>query len=63
MNAIIGKDGHRSFRISDVERMMELKNSNIKPKNCVLYCQVSTSIQKENLVRQIERLESFAVSN
>ncbi|MFX1258397.1 MAG: recombinase family protein [Promethearchaeota archaeon] len=63
MNAIIGKGGHRRFRINEVKRMMELKNSNNKPKNCVLYCRFSTFIQKENLERQIERLESFVVSN
>ena len=59
MNAIIGKGGHRRFRSSEVERIMELEKSEIKTKNCLLYCRVSTSIQKENLERQIERLKSF----
>ena len=63
INAIVGKGGHRRFRVSDVERIMELKESVTQTKNCLLYCRVSTSIQKENLERQIERLKSFAISN
>jgi len=63
MNAIIGKGGHRRFKSSEKERMMELKENNITIKNCLLYCRVSTSIQKENLERQIEKLKSFAISN
>ena len=63
MKAIIGKGGHRRFRISEVERIMELKEHDNQIKNCVLYCRGSTSIQKENLERQRERLKSFAVSN
>ena len=63
MNAIIGKGGHRRFRSSEVERLMELKERESIIKKCLLYCRVSTSIQKENLERQIERLRSFALSN
>lgn len=63
MNAIIGKGGHRRFRSSEVERIMELKDQESDIKKCLLYCRVSTSIQKENLGRQIERLKSFSISN
>ncbi len=63
MDAIIGKGGHRRFRRSEVERLMELKERENNIKKCLLYCRVSTSIQKENLERQIERLRSFAISN
>ena len=36
MNAIIGKGGHRRFKSSEIERMMELKENNITIKNCLL---------------------------
>jgi putative resolvase len=63
MDTVIGKGGHRRFRRSEVERLMELKEREDNIKKCLLYCRVSTSIQKENLKRQIERLTSFALSN
>ena len=63
MDVVIGKGGHRRFRLSDVERLMELKEREDNVKKCLLYCRVSTSIQKKNLERQIERLTSFALSN
>ena len=63
MDAVIGKGGHRRFRRSEVERIMELNERENGIKKCLLYCRVSTSIQKENLERQIERLTSFALSN
>ena len=63
MNAIIGKGGHRRFRRSEVERMMELSKQDNNVKKCLLYCRVSPSIQKDNLERQVERLSSFALSN
>jgi len=42
---------------------MELKEQESNVKKCLVYCRVSTSIQKENLERQKERLTSFALSN
>ncbi len=63
MDAIIGKGGHRRFRRSEIERLMELKEPEGNVKKCLLYCRVSTSIQKDNLERQLERLTSFALSN
>lgn len=63
MDAVIGKEGHRRFRRSEVERIMELNERENSIKKCLLYCRVSTSIQKDNLERQIERLTSFALSN
>ena len=63
LDAVIGKGGHRRFRRSEVERIMELDERGGSIKKCLLYCRVSTSIQKENLERQIERLTSFALSN
>ena len=32
-------------------------------KNCVIYCRVSTTIQRENLKRQCARLETYAMAN
>jgi hypothetical protein len=49
MDAVIGKGGHRHFRRSEVERIMELDERENSIKKCVLYCRVSTSIQKEKL--------------
>ncbi len=63
MDAVIGKGGYRRFRKSEVERLMVLKERESSVKKCLLYCRVSTSIQKENLERQIEKLTSFALSN
>ena len=64
MDAVIGMGGHGRFRRSEVEeRIMELNEREDGIKKCLLYCRVSTSIQKENLERQIERLTSFALSN
>lgn len=63
MNTIVGKGGHRRFRRSEVERLMELKKEGSGIKKCLLYGRVSTSIQSENLERQLERLTSFALSN
>jgi len=51
MDAIIGKGGHRRFRRSEVERLMELKEREGSIKKCLIYCRVSTSIQRENLER------------
>jgi len=63
INAIVGRGGHRRFMVSEVERIMEMNGKESENKNCLLYCRVSTSIQKINLERQIERLKSFAISN
>lgn len=63
MNAVIGKGGHRRFRRSEVERIMELNEQEGCMKKCLLYCRDSTSIQKDNLECQIEKLTSFALSN
>ncbi|GAH41631.1 unnamed protein product [marine sediment metagenome] len=63
INAIVGRGGHRRFMVSEVERIMEMNGKENENKNCLLYCRVSTSIQKENIERQIERLKSFAISN
>ncbi|MBY9006420.1 MAG: IS607 family transposase [Candidatus Lokiarchaeota archaeon] len=63
MNTLIGKGGHRRFRRSEVERLMELKEREDNIKKCLLYYRVSSSIQKDNLECQLERLTSFALSN
>ena len=63
INTIIGKGGHRRFMVSEVERIMEPKQRDTQSKNCLLYRRVSTSVQKENLKHQIERLQVFAISN
>jgi len=63
IEAIVGKGGHRRFKWSEVKRLMPLSNSQATAKNCIIYCRVSTTIQRENLKRQRARLETDAVAN
>jgi len=63
LTAIRGKGGHRRFKLSEVRRFMKLDPVSERGNKCLLYCRVSTNIQKENLKRQRERLEQFALSN
>jgi len=63
IKCVIGGGGHRRFQKSEVERLLNVKESRKMKKSCILYCRVSTTIQRENLTRQEERLVSFAISN
>lgn len=63
IEAIVGKGGHRRFKWSEVKRLMHLTDPQAPAKNCLIYCRVSTTIQRENLKRQRARLETYAVTN
>ncbi|MHA1321923.1 MAG: IS607 family transposase [Candidatus Helarchaeota archaeon] len=63
IEAIVGKGGHRRFKWSEVKRLMHLTDPQAVAKNCLIYCRVSTTIQRENLKRQRARLETYAVAN
>jgi len=63
IEAIVGKGGHRRFKWSEVKRLMHLTDPQSNAKNCLIYCRVSTTIQRENLKRQRARLETYAVAN
>ena len=63
IEAIVGKGGHRRFKWSEVKRLMCLADPQSDEKNCLIYCRVSTTIQRENLKRQRARLETYAVAN
>jgi putative resolvase len=62
VEAIVGKGGHRRFKWSEVKRLMHLTDPQAIAKNCVIYCRVSTTIQRENLKRQRARLETYAMA-
>jgi putative resolvase len=63
IEAIVGKGGHRRFKWSEIKRLMQLPDPQAIVRNCVIYCRVSTTIQRENLKRQRARLETYAVAN
>ncbi len=63
MEAIVGKGGHHRFKWSEVKRFMHLTDPQAITKNCLIYCWVSTPIQRENLKRQRARLETYAMAN
>ncbi len=63
IEAIVGKGGHRRFKWSEVKRLMHLTDPQSDEKNCLIYCRVSTTIQRDNLKRQRTRLETYAVAN
>ena len=42
---------------------MHLADPQSNAKNCLIYCRVSTTIQRDNLKRQRARLETYAVAN
>jgi putative resolvase len=63
IEAIVGKGGHRRFKWSEIKRLLHLTDPQDSAKNCVIYCRVSTTIQRENLKRQRARLETYAVAN
>ena len=62
IEAIMGKGGHRRFKWSEVKQLMHLADPQTIAKSCLIYCRVSTTIQRENLKRQRARLETYAVA-
>ena len=63
LKVIRSKGGHRRFRLSEVRRLMKPDPVSNSENNCLLYCRVSTTLQKEHLKRQRERLAQFALTN
>jgi excisionase family DNA binding protein len=61
LKVIKSKGGHRRFKLSEVRRLMKPDPVSNGENNCLLYCRVSTTLQKENLKR--ERLTQFALTN
>lgn len=63
IEAIVGKGRHRRFKWSDIKRLMHLTDPQAITQNCLIYCRVSTTIQRANLNRQRARLETYALAN
>lgn len=62
IEAIVGKDGHHRFKWSEIKRLMHLADPQSNAKICLIYCRVSTTIQRDNLKRQRARLETYAMA-
>lgn len=54
------KGGHRRFRLEQVKAMVDKENT--EERKTIIYARVSTSNRKDELERQIERLESFCMA-
>ena len=54
------KGGHRRFRLEQVKAMVDKENT--EERKTIIYARVSTSNRKDDLERQIERLESFCMA-
>ncbi|NVM31885.1 MAG: IS607 family transposase [Candidatus Helarchaeota archaeon] len=63
IEAIMGKGGHRRFKLSEVRRIMKFDNPRSSENICLIYCRVSTTIQRANLKRQRARLQAHGVAN
>jgi putative resolvase len=63
INFSVLPNGHRRFSEFDLEQFInsDTKKLELKRKT-ILYCRVSTSLQKENLERQKQRLQDFCAS-
>jgi predicted site-specific integrase-resolvase len=63
IQAVVGKGGQRRFNLSEVRRLMNFATQQSNENTCLIYCRVSTTIQRANLNRQRDRLEAYAVAN
>jgi putative resolvase len=63
IQAVVGKGGQRRFNLSEVRRLMNFATQQSSENTCLIYCRVSTTIQRANLNRQRDRLEAYAVAN
>ncbi|WP_425447377.1 IS607 family transposase, partial [Dethiothermospora halolimnae] len=56
---------HRRYRIEDLDKLINKKESSINSKNCLIYARVSTKKQQKsgNLDRQSNRLMEYAIKN
>ena len=63
VQAVVGKGGQRRFKLSEIRRLMNFATPQSNENTCVIYCRVSTTIQRANLDRQRDRLETYAVAN
>ena len=63
IQAVVGKGGQRRFNLSEVRRLMNFAPHQSNENTCLIYCRVSTTIQRANLNWQRDRLEAYAVAN
>ena len=63
IQAVVGKGGQRRFNLSEVRRLMNFATHQSSENTGLIYCRVSTTIQRANLNRQRDRLEAYAVVN
>ncbi len=61
--AVVEKGGQRRFKWSEVRHLMNFVTLRSNENTCLIYCRVSTTIQRANLNRQRDRLEAYAVAN
>ena len=63
VQAVVGKGGQRRLRLSEIGRLMNFAPPQSNENTCLIYCRVSTTLQRANLNRQRDRLEASAVAN
>ena len=63
IQVIIGKGRQCRFKLSEIRRLMNFGAQQSYKNTCLIYCRVSTTIQRANLSRQRDRLEAYAVAN
>ncbi len=63
IQVVVGKGGQRRFKLSEVRRLINFDTQPSYENTCLIYCRVSTTIQRANLSRQRGRLEAYAVAN
>ena len=51
IQAVIGKDGQCRFKLSEIRRLMNFNTLRSNENTCLIYCRVSTTIQRANLNR------------
>jgi predicted site-specific integrase-resolvase len=61
IQVVVGKGGQRRFKLSEVRRLLNFDIQPFYENTCLIYCRVSTTIQRANLSRQRDRLEAYAV--
>jgi predicted site-specific integrase-resolvase len=48
VQAVVGKDGQPRFRLSEVGRLINFATHQSNENTCLIYCRVSTTIQRAN---------------
>jgi predicted site-specific integrase-resolvase len=59
----VGKGGQSRFKLSEVRRFMNFDSQEGYNNTCLIYCRVSTTIQRANLSRLRDRIEAYAIAN